>query len=214
MNIIVFCILLLTDSAYVFDFLHVLDDGNTSDSARGQIYRIENDFYINVKEPVEQVIYFEGDTMIVYYPYYREAFKIKSGITFKFQTPGGPAGKVGTNLKKAGFVFIKRESNGQRRVETWSHPKAKIKVIYTYEKNNLVSMQTIGEKGDTLLVATYGDFINFENKEIPMLLKVTSGSTKEMYKLSNPRKVLFDDALMGSLRVPTDAKITLKGFEE
>ena len=102
---------LKVDSTIVFDFQHILKDQIKEDTASGQIYRNDTLFYISVENPLKQVLYFSSDAMIINYPSLKRAFKVKSGITFKHQTPGGPIGRRGANLKNAGFMFLKREVN-------------------------------------------------------------------------------------------------------
>ena len=202
------------DTFIVFDFTHILKDQVRSDTARGQIYKGDTLFYISVEYPLKQVIYFSADTMIVNYPESKRAFKVKSSITFKFQTPGGPVGKTGSNLKKAGFMFLKREIDGNRKSEIWIHPKTKLKLIYTFEGEHLLEMASLSEKGDTLIKVSYGDYQRIRDKELPMTLRITSPDYQEIYKLSNPRFVPFTDSLRSYLEVGKDTKVEYKGFEK
>ncbi len=212
--LILLFLLVQLDSIVTFNFVHTLKDGNNVDSARGLIFKSDSAFYIYVKEPLEQVIYFSGDTMVVNYPREKQAFKIKSGITFKFQTPGGPVEKLGTNLKKAGFIFLKRERNGDSSTEIWIHQKMKMKMIYTFEKGYLIGMTTLSEKGDTIVKVEYNDYAKVLTKEIPLTLVVKTSGIEEVYKLSNPRVIPFSDSLKKNLLVKPDSKVILKGFEK
>ncbi|HRD22816.1 MAG TPA: hypothetical protein PLY38_03085 [Candidatus Hydrothermia bacterium] len=202
------------DSAYVFDFVHVLKDGIVADTAKGEIYRTDSVFYIKVKDPIEQVIYFSGDTMIVYYPVQKEAFKIKSGISFKLGAPGGPTGKIGKSLKNSGFIFIKREVVDGKRKEVWTHEKTKMKMICTFDGGTVTEICSIAAEGDTMLMVSYSNFLKFEGTEIPLSLRAVTPSNEETYELSNPRRIPFEKNLESSLKISGGTKITLKGFED
>uniref|UniRef100_A0A7V3ZXW3 Outer membrane lipoprotein carrier protein LolA n=1 Tax=candidate division WOR-3 bacterium TaxID=2052148 RepID=A0A7V3ZXW3_UNCW3 len=205
---------LYPDTLISFDFFHILKDNQRTDSSWGKIFSGDYLVYISVEKPIKQVIYFSGDTMTVNYPDSKRAFMIKSGITFNLQGPGGIFGKVGYNLKKSGFMFLKREVNGIQKIETWVHPKTKLKIIYTLEGERIIGVTSLSEKGDTLINVTYADYQRVKDKDLPMTLKISTPDYEEIYKLSNPTLVPFNDSLRSYLEVGKDTKIEYKGFEK
>lgn len=214
MNIFVLTLFFLTsDTASVFNFTHVLKDGVRADTASGLVYRSDTSFIIRVTSPLEQIIFFSGDTMIVSYPKEKKAFKIKSGLTFKMQTPGGPVERPGTALKKNGFIFLKREKKGNIQEEVWTHPKLRTRVIYQFESGMLTGLLTMSEKNDTLLILKYDNFVDFSGKKIPLKMTLKTSDIEETYFLSNPRRVVLSDSIKNYLKIGNDFKVELRGFD-
>lgn len=216
MLLLIFVLLLnaISDSLLVFDFNHTLRDVHGTDTSMGYVYRSDSIFVIRVTKPVNQTIYFSGDTMMVVYPAEKRAFKIKSGFTLQFQTPAGPSSKLGTTLKKAGFIFVKRERTQDTVKEVWMHPKTKSMVIYEFSSEMLRAVTFLNEKRDSVLTVKYDSYVNFDGKQIPLVLSIKSGVTEEVYRLSNPRKIVFADSIKRFFEIGKDFKVEIKGFDK
>jgi len=194
-----------------FPFFHLLKDGSKEDSSYGYIYRADSAFYIRVTRPLNQSIYFAGDTMFVVYPDSQLAFKIKSGVTFQYQAQAFMP-KRGEFLKRSGFIFIKRENKNTLVYETWGHPKENVRVTYVLKEGKVYGMSLLSPKGDTLFSVNYGDFTSFEGAEFPLYLHIKAGAMEEVYQLEKPRRVEFGEIYKKYFKIGENYKVTLSGF--
>jgi outer membrane lipoprotein-sorting protein len=174
----------------------------TSDTLReitsGSIYyQKPGGIVIKVKDPIDQWMVLEGDTMLIYYPTDSTAFRFHSDNPFSlpfFQLFVG-MGNTDLGLSKAGFTLDRNEVRHDTLITYWKPPEQAGKslgnAIVVLVENKLVFMELQNAKGKTLTNIAFNDHLQYRGTYFP--LEITSvefedsDSTVETVVFHNPQ---------------------------
>ncbi len=102
----------------------------SSDSVQGEFYYLGgSNMFIEVHEPIHQIMTFTKKAMTLYYPESKQAFRFKSSNPMILPLVPGlkTAIQADYGLTDMGFKLGDREMHGDTLVSFWYHPKVKKK---------------------------------------------------------------------------------------
>lgn len=200
-------------------FAKYYHSSRTSDTVMGRFYKPKfGPISFIVNKPLEQMITYSEDTMIVYYPHEKKAFKIKSlsnvitqsNITSEFR-------EIFKVLKKSGYIFLKKERKEDTTLSYFAHEKLKTTLKIAYDKKGRVFEVSVKDQKGKLLYSTKAlnyqalDDSTFFPKEIITITQVDT----ETFVFDSLR--LIKEALLPKfIKNPVlseDVSVELKGFE-
>ena len=199
-------------------FFHILDDGRSADTARGEIYIVFPALtHIHITQPVNQIMRISTDEMIIYYPDTKEAFVYKnpSPISTSWLTNLGK-GAIENTFEGIGLKSLNKYSIADKEVSFWEKPKKKkepLLRIRVIKENGLLSkLVFFNEDGETLAVNNYGDYKQIADTfylptHIENVTNTTTGKSREIIILSSPEALSRAPAEIIDFKIPPDAHI-------
>lgn len=208
-----------------FEFHKELFDGERTDIAGGFIYIKNFDseeadkkaFYFHVTYPVNQVITYDRDSMIIFYPEEDKAFIIASKEGKKGLDMGVTdvtAKKL--DLKALGFTVAKTSREGASIVEKWVPGKAQLALVkeITVVKGKgarLEKMEMVSRKGEIIMRVINGDYFEVEGKQVPGYTESYSGLGKypitEKMRMKNMTRSAKLPPLFADFKIPETAQV-------
>ncbi len=192
----------------------------SSDTVSGRFYKPQyGAMSFVIDTPLKQVITYSADTMIVYYPDRKKAFKIKSLQNIINQN------RIATDLKeaigllrKSGYIFLRKEKKGDTIVSYWTHEKRKTTLKIVYDKKGRVFEVTVeNAKGRTLYSTKVFEYITLRDS-LFFPKKIASGTTQdtEVFVFDSVRIILQDSLpeIIKNPVLPESVSVAIKGFEE
>ncbi len=171
-----------------------------------------------VDSPVKQIITYNKDTMIVYYPDSKMAFKIRS-VEDLIQRSGfgGNLKESMKALQKSGYIFLKKAIKQDTVYSYWTHDKLKTTVMLVYDKKQRVYEVSVrNEKGDEMYSIKAGNYQQINDTlYFPLRLTTATKQDTETFVFSHVKKLL-PDSLPGLILKPTlpdSVNVVLKNFE-
>ncbi len=191
-----------------------------NDTVKGEFYKpVSGAMSFIIDDPIHQVITYSADTMIVYYPDEKKAFKLRSltNISQKNRVATDLKESIKT-LKKAGYIFLKKENKQDTIASYWIHEKLKTTLKIVYDKRGRVFELTVQDQKGKPVYSTkamnyvmFNDSIFFPEK----VITVTSIDTETF--LFEDVRLVAEDSLPDIIKhpiLPKDVSTEIKGFEE
>ena len=150
--------------------------GDTSEVIWGDFYYTFPDmFYLHVRYPVNQIVFFRKGSMLIFYPDERRAFEIKGDerltlpFVQAFQVLNSDSG-----LSELGYRLVKSEGRADTLVTRWV-PEGKKTiggVIIRKVKDRVSSLTVMDRDGNRVAETFYSDYLRYGSVDIPG--KITS----------------------------------------
>ncbi len=190
------------------------------DTVSGSFYKCQKGAmsYV-VEKPINQIITYSYDTMIVYYPKRKKAFKIKSqeDVLQKNNSFTDLKSYI-NNLRNAGYIFLKKQKKGDTITSYWSHEKQKIILKLAYDqKGRIYEVNVKTEGGKYLYTMKAEDYITLQDSVFfPKKLITTTQNDTEIFVFDSISIVPFDSlpSFIKNPVIPDNASVQLKGFSE
>ena len=191
-----------------------------NDTVSGMFYKPQHgamSFVIDT--PLKQIITYSYDTMIVYYPDKNKAFKIKSleNVLQQNRIATDPEESI-KMLKKAGYIFLKKETRNDTIISYWTHEKMQttIKILYD-NKGRVFEITVKNPDGKTLYsTKTFGYAVLSDSIFFPEKIVTTTPVDTEVFMFDKIRIVPLD-ALPGIIKnpvLPEDVDVEIRGFDK
>lgn len=195
---------------------------NKKETIKGNIYyQGLNRVVLKVTEPVLQWMILEGNTMLIYYPNERKAFRFISKNPFSlpfFQAfIGVLRGDFG--LSEAGFKLARKEVRKDTLLTLWEPPKQAKRILGTtivgLVENRLAFAEVQDAKGERLIRTTYSNHFQYGVSFLPLEIisvryqKRDSIIEKVIYAVPQFNVTLPQEVT--NFKIPEDIKI--KGVE-
>jgi len=160
---------------FLADFERYVKVDGEENLTKGEIYYISPfHFYLNVKEPLRQVFFERGDTLIIYYPLHKRAFRFH--LLNPFSLPLLAEVKpVNITLLRLGMRILRKETNGERNRFIWTSSAGEY-VEIEEEKGHIVYFKYLHKKTGLKTEINFSKFIKIENSWIPTEITATGSS--------------------------------------
>jgi len=192
----------------------------SQDTVSGSFYKRQKGAmsYV-VEKPINHIIIYSYDTMIVYYPKRKKAFKIKSVEDVLQKNSYFTDLKLYiNNLRNAGYIFIKKQQNADTVISYWSHEKQKIILKLAYDqKGRVYEVNVKTEGGKNLYTMRAEDYITLQDSVFfPKKIIATTPKDTEMFVFDNICIVPFETlpSFIKNPVIPDSVSVQLKGFGE
>ncbi len=171
-----------------------------------------------VKEPIDQIITYKADTMIVYYPSRNLAFKIKS-MEGLIRDNGVTMGLVESMkaLQRMGYIFLKRSTHGDTIYSYWTHEKLKTNLLIVYDRQQRVYKVSIRNDKNVELYRIQADnYIQIDTVYFPLKLVTVAKQDSDMFEFSNVKTIPVDSLpeVIREGTLPDTVRVILKNFNE
>ncbi len=138
-------------------------------------YQAPQKVFIEVQEPVSQIMLVDGEVMLVYYPVEKKAFRItaKGPIPMPFIQGILSAMKDDYGLTEMGYTLTKHEKKGDTLYTYWDPPKELKKqmgefILGTTANGALVYAEARKSKGKATAKSFYSKHIELAGRQFPM----------------------------------------------
>jgi len=148
-------------------------------------YQSPKKVFIEVQEPISQIMTIDGDVMTIYYPVEKKAFRIKAKgpIPMPFIQTILSVMKDDYGLTEMGYTFANHEKKGDTLYTYWNPPKKLKKHLGKFVLGTadglLVSAEARGPKGKTVAKSLYSKHTKLGEKYFPLEVR------SEIYAESN-----------------------------
>jgi hypothetical protein len=201
------------------DFKRVYSEGARVDSIAGRIYySFEGFLFIKTTSPVTQYMRVEDNSMLLYYPDSREAFRIQQSgpVVIPFVQSLLWVVNRKLNLEKAGFEFVRTDDAGDTSTEYWKAPRklsrqlGEIRIVMTGRKR-VERIVTYGSDGRELVSTFCGAYCDTSGFLIP--LRMTTWTSKDSLRVveqmmfNRPLINRPDDSSNVFFSIPPDIRI-------
>ena len=204
------------------NFKRVYSENKRVDSVKGRFfYSADGSLFVNTTEPVRQFMRVEGNSMLLYYPDSRRAFRIVQSRPFTMPFIQSLVWTFNrkSNLEKAGFRFDHAETAGDTAREYWKAPRQIAKQIRhlrisVVNRRTVVSIETFNAEGRCVVTTACGSY--GEAGGVPIPLTMTTSGTQgglpytESVVFGDPRINREDDLAGVFFSIPPDVKIEEK----
>jgi hypothetical protein len=201
------------------DFKRVYSEGTETDSVKGRLY-YSSDGYLLVRttEPVSQYMRVENNTMLLYYPDSRRAFRIEQSrpVIMPFVQSLLWSFNRKLNLERAGFRFDHTESAGDTSTEYWMAPRQFMKQLREIRvsltgKKKIERIDTFDADGHELVSTSCGSHCETGGFLIPlsMTTRTSKGSLPVVEKIVFQKPLINRPDDIGSVffSIPPDIQI-------
>lgn len=180
-------------------------------------YKSPNRLFIEVKQPIKQIMIIEKNMLTIYYPEDNKAFCIKSkkSFTMPFINSIITAIKEDYGLAELGYNLVKHEKKDSKIYTYWDPPKDKRKILGQFiiasENNCLVYAELKSYEGKTIAKSFYQNHVKIDGRLFPM--KVNSEimeGTSVIEEQITYSEVKFNVAIpkeITNFRIPNSVKI-------
>jgi outer membrane lipoprotein-sorting protein len=148
---------------------------NTTETVKGiAYYKAPHRVYIEVQQPLKQIMIVEEDALTIYYPAENKAFHIKSKgpIPMPFIQAILSAMKDDYGLSEIGYNLTKTEKKENMLYTYWDPPKEHKKQMGRFilgTENSLLNYaEALNPKGKTVIKSFYQKHIEFKGKHFPL----------------------------------------------
>jgi outer membrane lipoprotein-sorting protein len=130
--------------------------------------------FIEVQQPLKQIMIVEKNVLTIYYPAENKAFRIKSKgpIPMPFIQAILSAMKDDYGLTEMGYNLAKHEKKGNILYTYWDPPKEHKKELGRFilgTENGLLNYaEALDPKGETIIKSFYGKHAEFNGKHFPL----------------------------------------------
>ncbi len=173
-----------TPDTIVFNFERKVAQSNSTEIIKGTAYYKSDRLFIEVKEPIKQIMIIEKNILNIYYPQDDRAFRIKSKkpFTMPFIDSIMTIIKEDHGLTELGYSLVKHEKNDNMVYTYWEPPKNKKKTmgqfILASEDNRLVYVEFRNHEGKSIAKSFYQNHVKINGKHFPMEVRseITEGA--------------------------------------
>ncbi len=180
-------------------------------------YKSPNRLFIEVNDPIKQIMIVEKNIMTIYYPEDNKAFHIKSKkpFTMPFINSIITVIKKDYGLTELGYTLVKHEKKDSKIYTYWEPPKDKKRImgqfIIATEDNCLVYAELKNNEGKSVAKSFYRNHIKIDGKLFPMEVRseIMEG-TNIMEEHITYSEVKFNVAIPKEIlnfRIPNSVKI-------
>ena len=200
------------------DFIRATAGNGTADTACGTVYYWAPDTVkLKVTRPVRQLMTFNGNKTLIYYPDDKRAFEITSQSPSNLPFFDAFIGMIETDygLTKMGYTIDHHETRGDTLLIYWNPPEAAIKMLGQYllklVDNKLIYAESRDSKNAIIAKSIYADHTTYGASSFALTINTTryeeADSTMENVIFANPRfnQPMPDDAI--NLHIPDDIEI-------
>ncbi len=184
-------------------------EGAATDTTRGEFYFLgEDQIYVRIHYPLNQILAIDGNETTVYYPDARRAFRLISENPAAMPIIPGliSAIRYENGMSDIGFELTNQAVNGDTIVTTWHHPEAREVGSYELgEVEDRLAYSLFENAESSIFTRTdFKDYTDIQHISFPTiirsLLQTSQGLSREHIKL---------DKLDINLSVPQE----IVGFE-
>lgn len=185
------------------EFERNLKQGSNEERIKGRVYyQFPEKVIASVQKPVNQLICFDSNNVIIYYPDDSIAFKFVSPypVSFSFFETFINIVKEDFGVCDRGYTLKDHRKKKDTLITYWNPPSvlsktaSELKLVYV--KNKIIYSELKNKEGKTLLEAEYKNHINFGEycfpQEINTTLKTEQYSILEKITYKN---IIFNDTL-------------------
>lgn len=170
----------------IVEFNRTTHRGSKEEIVKGTIYYQTPDLIlVQVNDPLNQWMKFEGETLVIYYPDEQKGFRILSQYPFTlpfFQTFVGMV-KEGFGLADIGYTLNRNETRGETLVTVWAPPEKTKNVlgniIVGMVEDRIAFTEMLNAKGKKIARATYADCFSYNGHFFPLTVSSTQWLAKE-----------------------------------
>ena len=163
-------------------------------------------------------MFFEGDTLLIYYPNSNSGIKIptiQGKVTLPVFQLAINAGTEDAGLVATGYELTTTSVSGDSIIVMWAPPKFARTVLggltAVYIHDSLMSIIATNSGGDTVLQQTYSEWVVHRGRLFPCRVS----STNSTYETEVTESIVFENVVLGSklppeaetLTIPLDANI-------
>ncbi len=193
--------------------------GDKTEVSSGDFFYSQNELLkMNVRSPEEQWMFFEGDTLLIYYPNSNSGLKIVSiqgETTLPVFQLAINASTEDAGLVAAGYELATTSVSGDSVTAVWAPPRLARTVLgdltAVYIQDSLTSIVAKNSGGDTVLVQSYSEWVVCKG----MLFPCRVSSTNSTSETKVTESIVFENVVLGSelppeaeaLAIPLDANI-------
>ncbi len=149
--------------------------GDSTEIVKGIVYyQAPQKMFVQVQEPVNQIMLINGGTMLIYYPVEQKAFRIKAKgpIPMPFIQTVLSVMKDDYGLTEMGYTLAKHEKKGETLYTYWDPPRKLKKYLETFVLGTvdgvLVYTETRAAKGKAIAKSFYKNHIELAGKRFPL----------------------------------------------
>ncbi len=201
-------------------FVKIYKSKSEREVVKGEFYKpLSGAMSFIVDSPLTQIITFNEDTMIVYYPHRKLAFKIKS-IENVYQKTGlgWDLGEFIESLKRRGYIFLKKVIENDTIYSYWTHEKLGTTLLIVYDRENRIyKVEVKDDNGKELYRIEGASYIKVKNGlYFPLHVATISPLDTEIFEFTSVREIK-NDSLPYFIKkpvLPDSVKVILKNFEE
>jgi outer membrane lipoprotein-sorting protein len=148
-------------------------------------YKAPQKVFIEVQDPVKQIMFVDGDVMLIYYPVEKKAFRIKAkgAIPMPFVQGILSVMKDDYGLTEMGYKLARHEKKGDTLYTYWDPPKDLEKNLGEFVLGTVDGVLVYAEARKTKKEATaksfYSKHIEMSGKHFPMEVRseIVDGSS-------------------------------------
>lgn len=191
---------------------------NKAETVKGLIfYQPPDDILLHVTEPVNQWIRFRDQSLLIYYPEHKQAFRILGNAPFTllfFQAFVGVM-QEGLGLTEMGFTLSRSEIRNDTLITYWLPPeKAKRMlgpVLIGMINDRISFMEVRNGKGKIIGRLNYGDYRKVSDVWLPLKISAFRvwgrDTTFETVTYSNPRMNVNLPQEVIDFKIPEDTEV-------
>lgn len=185
------------------EFKRNLKQGINEETIEGIVYyQFPEKVIASIQKPVKQLISFDSNDVIIYYPDDSIAFKFISSypVSFSFFETFINIIKEDFGVCDRGYTLKKHQRKKDTLITYWNPPPILLKTAselkLVYVKNKIINSELKNKDGETFLEAQYKDHLNYGEyyfpREINTKLKTEQYSILEKITYKN---IIFNDTL-------------------
>jgi len=183
-------------------------------NSRGEIlFDRSGKLVVNVKDPIRQIMIFEGKNLVIYYPVEKKAFRITAQTPFSLPVVSALMGSLYPNygLDTMGYRLEKTEKKGDTLVSYWQPPSHVRNILGTFmlveHQRKLIYAESKRADGTLATVARFDKYVRVNNMLLALQVEAQHISKDDIYiektNFDNPQ---FNKNLPDSLinfRIPS-----------
>ncbi len=153
----------------------VVQNNDTTEVVKGiAYYQAPKKVFIEVQDPVSQIMFVDGGVMLVYYPVEKKAFRIKAknSIPMPFIQGILSVMKDDYGLTEMGYTLMRHEKKGDTLYTYWSPPKELKEYMGTFilgtTNGVLIYAESRKLKEKATAKSFYSKHIELAGKQFPM----------------------------------------------
>jgi len=200
------------------DFEKINTERAVSDTTRGKIYfQLPSTMHIKVEYPVNQLLTYDKDKFLIYYPESEQAFALYSSnpMNIPFFSSIISVVKEDFGLSDLGFTMSSNVIKGDTLVAEWAPPEALKPVIskirITYDKQKLILSQTFDAKNQMVVYTAYENHFEYKGYYFPLSVTthqiIGTSDNIEQIIYTNPQFELDFPKIARQFKIPKEVQI-------
>ncbi len=165
-----------------------------------------------VIKPVNQIMLILPETLVIYYPDHKKAFKIRHHYVFT----DGLFSFNAENLLRLGFVLEGEDTTGDTVIKTYKHPDMGVKAVIKSVGGSVREYIGYGVRGEEVLRVRYGEFKEvYRGFRFPDRVEITAANSTESYDYYGV-SVVGEGGVpdyVVNFKIPEDVEVVYKGWE-